>query len=125
MVKEIWCMMHSHLDIGYTHPQPLLMELQVDYLTQAMELIGRTKDYPEESRYRWTIEANCVLEKWLVTATKEQVAKLKEYIADGSICVTALPMHTTPGCNARELIMALSAKGRIEKELGITIHLVG
>ena len=47
------------------HPQPLLMELQVDYLTQAMELIGRTKDYPEESRYRWTIEANCVLEKWL------------------------------------------------------------
>ena len=122
MVKEIWCMMHSHLDIGYTHPQPLLMELQVDYLTQAMELIGRTKDYPEESRYRWTIEANCVLEKWLVTATKEQVAKLKEYIADGSICVTALPMHTTPGCNARELIMALSAKGRIEKELGITIR---
>ncbi|MDE7326534.1 MAG: hypothetical protein K2N63_09690 [Lachnospiraceae bacterium] len=122
MVKEIWCMMHSHLDIGYTHPQPLLMELQVDYLTQAMELIEQTKEYPEESRYRWTVEANCVLEKWLETATKEQVTKLKEYIGDGSICVTALPMHTTPGCNARELVMALLAKGRLEKELGITIH---
>ncbi len=122
MVKEIWCMMHSHLDIGYTHPQPLLMELQVDYLTQAMELVERTKDYPEESRYRWTIEANCVLEKWLLTATKEQVAKLKECIVNGSICVTALPMHTTPGCNARELVMALAAKGRLEKELGITVR---
>lgn len=122
MVKEIWCMMHSHLDIGYTHPQPLLMELQVDYLTQALELVGRTANYPEESRCRWTIEANCVLEKWLLTATKEQVEKLKKYIADGSICVTALPMHTTPGCSARELVMALSAKGRLERELGITIH---
>lgn len=122
MVKEIWCMMHSHLDIGYTHPQPLLMELQVDYLTQAIKLVEQTRTYPEESRYRWTIEANCVLEKWLLTATKEQVAKLKEYIEDGSICVTALPMHTTPGCSARELVMALEAKGRLERELGITVR---
>lgn len=122
MIKEIWCMMHSHLDIGYTHPQPLLMELQTDYLSQAMELVERTKDYPEESRYRWTIEANCVLEKWLRTAEGEQIARLREYIADGSVCVTALPMHTTPGCSARELVTALSAKGRLEQELGITIR---
>ncbi len=122
MVKEIWCMMHSHLDIGYTHPQPLLMELQTDYLTQAMELVEKTKDYPEESRYRWTVEANCVLEKWLETASQEQIERLKKYAADGSVCVTALPMHTTPGCNARELIAALAAKGRIEKRLGITVR---
>ena len=46
MIKEIWCMPHSHLDIGYTHPRPMLMELQVDYLNQALELTEKTKDYP-------------------------------------------------------------------------------
>lgn len=122
MIKEIWCMMHSHLDVGYTHPQPLLMELQVDYLNQALKLIEETYDAPEESRFRWTMEANCVLEKWLETADGAQVAKLKKFIADGRLCVTALPMHTTPGCNARELVDALSAKGRLERALGITIR---
>ncbi|MDE7212859.1 MAG: hypothetical protein K2O03_15645 [Lachnospiraceae bacterium] len=122
MIKEIWCMMHSHLDVGYTHPQPLLMELQVDYLNQAMALVEKTRDYPEESRFCWTIEANCVLEKWLETADEGQIAKLKGWIEQGRLCVTALPMHTTPGCNARELVDALAAKGRLERALGITIR---
>lgn len=122
MIKEVWCMPHSHLDVGYTHPQPMLLELQKDYLDQALELIDETLDYPEETQFRWTIEGNYVLKKWLETAEAEKVEKLKKYVRDGHICVTALPMHTTPGADAREMIYMLSDLKELEKCLDTKIN---
>lgn len=121
MIKEIWCMSHSHLDIGYTHPQPLIMELQSDYLDQAMELIEKTRNYPEEAQFRWTIEASCVLKRWLKTAAQEQIVRLRRHIKEGRICVTALPMHTTPGVDASELVYMLSDLRELEQELEMEI----
>ena len=95
-IKEIWCMPHSHLDIGYTHPQPMLLELQSDYLQQALELCRQTRDYPEGSRFCWTVEANYILRRWLKTASEADIALLKEMIQRGQICVTALPFMARP-----------------------------
>lgn len=114
-------MPHSHLDIGYTHPQPLLLELQSDYLNQAIELCKKTENYPEESAFRWTIEANFILKRWLKTATKEQLALLKRYVKEGRICITALPMHTTPNADAPEMIEMLSGLSELREMFDVEI----
>lgn len=92
-------------------------------MDQALELIEATRNYPEETQFRWTVEANYVLKQWLKTAAPEKKEQLKQYIKDGHICVTALPMHTTPGADAREMIYMLSELKDLEKELDTKIHI--
>lgn len=121
-IKEIYCMHHSHLDIGFTHPQPLLLKLQEDYIDQAIDLCVRTAAYPEESRFRWTCEASYPLVRWLRTATAERVGLLRELIQNGQFSVTALPMHTTPGCDAREFVQMLGGLDDLRKTLGAPIR---
>lgn len=122
-IKEIWCMPHSHLDIGYTHPQPMLLELQTEYLQQALELCCRTADYPEGERFCWTVEANYVLQRWLQTASPEDVELLKQMIRRGQICVTALPFHTTPCANANEMVHMLSDLDQLRQLLQTDINI--
>lgn len=101
----------------------MLLELQKDYLDQTLALIEATKDYPEETQFRWTIEGNYILRNWLKTAPPEQIEKMKEAIHSGHICVTALPMHTIPGADAREMVQMLSGLKELEKILDTRIHI--
>ena len=56
-IKEILVLHHSHFDIGFTHSQPVLWELQREFLDAALDLLMETQDWPEVSQPRWTVEA--------------------------------------------------------------------
>lgn len=122
-IKEILCMHHSHLDIGYTHPQPMLLELQRDYIDQAIDLCLKTANFPEESKFRWTCEATYPVLKWLETASEERTGQLKRLLRNGQISITALPMHTTPLSNVAQMAYMMKPAAYLRKLFDMPIDI--
>lgn len=120
--KTIYVMPHSHFDYGYTHPQPMLRELQKDYLDQVIDLCERTENNNEGEAFCWTIEANAVLVDWLKDSSNESVDRLRNLIMNGQIAVTALPYHSTPMANLDELWDLFQDIPFIEKRLDYKIR---
>lgn len=116
-IKEIWCMHHSHLDIGYTHPQPMLLELQGDYIEQVIELCEKTRDYPPEAQFKWTCEATYPVVRWMEHASAQMIERFVKLVEEKRISVTALPMHTTPGCTGMQMLDMMKDLSGLRKRL--------
>src|SRR5260370_28085143 len=92
-VEEILLLHHSDLDVGYTHSQPVVWELQQEFITQAIVWLEQTHNLPEGSRPKWTCEATEPLRRWLKRASPEQVERFRTLHRQGRIGVAALRWH--------------------------------
>ncbi|HLX13304.1 MAG TPA: glycoside hydrolase family 38 C-terminal domain-containing protein, partial [Bacteroidota bacterium] len=120
--RSIYFIPHTHNDIGYTDLQPDVRAKQWHHLDQALELIKKTKDYPEDSRYKWNLEILWSLESWLQNASPE---KKEEFIADvraGSIGMNALLVNPLTGlANATEMSHFTEFARKFSEQYGIPI----
>lgn len=96
MFKEIYLVHHSHTDIGYTHPQPVVMELHRRFIDQALDYIDQTRDWPFESRFRWTCEVTGITLDWWNQAEPAQQARFLAAVERGQLEVAAAGWNMTP-----------------------------
>ena len=120
-ISEILVVHHSHLDVGYTHSQPVLWRLQAEFISQALDWLEETADLPEHARPKWTCEASEPVRRWLAGAPAADVARFVSLHRQGRLGVAALRWHTTPLANRDGLRRLLDGKRELEELLGSPI----
>ncbi|BDD05434.1 glycoside hydrolase family 38 N-terminal domain-containing protein [Aureibacter tunicatorum] len=86
----VYLMHHSHVDVGYTHTQEEVKHIQWENLEDALDLIEKTKDYPEGSKFIWNTEVTWALESYIKEKPQEDIDRLMNAIQEGSIEVGGL-----------------------------------
>ncbi len=120
-VNEILVLHHSHFDIGYTHPQPVLWHLQYDFIEQAIGFLKDTAHWPEVSRPKWTCEVSSQVIEWLKYADKEQLNSFSICASQGRIGFGGFQFNTTPLCNHEQLLRQLKPVKELREKFGVGI----
>lgn len=123
-IKEILVLHHSHLDVGYTHSQPILWEMQREYMDLALDFLDATADYPIHSLPRWTCEVTSPIIRWLETASEHNIARFDAYLQSGRMGISGFEYNTTPSCTAEQLARQLYPAQYLRERFGVTINTV-
>jgi len=123
-IKEILVMHHSHFDVGYTHSQPIVWQLQYEFIEQALDLLDKTADWDEDSKPCWTCEATAPVIKWLENADKSSIEKFTHYLQQKRIGISGMEYNTTPLANAEQITLQLRYIKKFREMFGADIKTV-
>jgi alpha-mannosidase len=91
---EIWLVHHTHVDIGYTEPQDIILRKHAEFVAQALDFCAATDELPPGEHFCWTCEV-----AWTVKAFLERYPERAEEffkrVREGRIEVTALYLQLT------------------------------
>jgi len=119
---EVHLIHQTHLDIGFTHTQEEVLELQTGYLDQALDLIEETKDYPEEARFRWHPEGMWAIDEYLQSASEEKKEQFMEALQQQNIHLDAFYVHLLTGlATGEELFQLIQPAKEFERKYGIPV----
>ncbi len=119
---RIYLVLQSHLDIGYTDPQSLVVRHHLHYLDSVLDLVAATDRHPDDARFRWNVEGTWTLRRWLAARPPATVRALLDRVREGRIGIDALSfnMHTE-ACSIDELARQVGFAAEFGKRHGISI----
>lgn len=119
---EVYVLMHSHTDIGYTDIQPNIEKKQAQNVIRALELIRETKVYPVGERFKWNLEVMWTADQFARIATPEQMRQFEQAIHDGNIGVDAMYGNLLTGlCRYEEMERQISYATTLGRHNGVTV----
>jgi alpha-mannosidase len=119
-MRELHVIPHSHVDIGYSDPQPEVERKQWANFRDALALFRKTRDRPPEARFRWEAEGLWAVESFLEQATEEERCEFAEAVARGDLELPANLTNLLTGlCHPAELAHWTDASRRLERLYGI------
>jgi alpha-mannosidase len=121
-VEEILLLHHSHLDVGYTHSQPVVWELQQEFVSQAVDWLEQTAGLPEPSRPKWTCEATEPVRRWLAASSEPEIDRFTSLVQQGRIGFSALRWHVTANIDRAGLERLIEGKHELEQRLKTSIR---
>ncbi|MBX2980162.1 MAG: hypothetical protein KF905_12765 [Flavobacteriales bacterium] len=102
--RDIHLVHHSHTDIGYSHLLAEVETIQNNNIWKALELIDRTKDYPEGSRFVWNVESLWAVENFLGIASEADKQRFIAAVKSRSIALSANYANILTGlCTPEEM----------------------
>jgi len=116
---------HSHLDIGYTDPQGVVLGEHVSFLDSCLDLTGTTDDWEDDAKFRWAVESLWSFEQWAAARPEHRVRQLIDRVKEGRVELTAMPFNLhTDTCSTDELHELLRLARRVEQQYGVKLQSV-
>ena len=121
-IEEIHLVHHTHTDIGYTHDQPIVWDLQRRFIDEAIDAVEADEDNDGADAFKWTVEATGPLLHWLRSATESQIERFQRLERRGRIEVMGMIGNITPLYNSVELAESLEPIRLLRNEYDLTIR---
>jgi alpha-mannosidase len=102
---EVHLLPHSHVDIGFTHRQEEVMQMQWVGFKEAILQAERTKSYPYEARFKWNVEVLWAVEQFMREADPIDKAAFVKAVKEGAIGLDALFAGMLTGIQSGEEMM--------------------
>ena len=107
--REIWLLPHSHVDIGFSDPQPVVERNHWRYYGEAIALAAKTAGYPEGARFKWNTEQAWAVETYFRQAGEAEKSDFVSALRRGAIGLQATLAGVLTGlCHPEELFQLTS-----------------
>jgi alpha-mannosidase len=119
---EIHLLPHSHIDIGYSDPQPAVERKQWKNLADAVALAEKTASFPPDARFRWNVEGLWSVESYLKQASPGARQAFIDAVGRGQIGLQANDTNILTGlASPEELSHWTDISRRLARDYGLPV----